>query len=443
MPRCSHCGKVNREGSLFCQDCGHRLEAAAPAAKPAQAAGPVCAACGTVNPPGMNFCKMCGTSLAAKQAAAVASTMMADPSMAPQTNPAAAAAQGKVSCPACGKQTPAGFAFCQHCGQRLQQAAAAPAARPPSGASPVATASTVAAGVSPMINPTPPAGLRPGALPGQERPVTSSRNVSSDDAMAKTMAPSSEMVAQMRAQVSGSRPAAAAAAKVDTLVDETPPPAVMAEKKFGTLVAVNRDGSDGQAMSLTGEAFDIGRSDGRLNFAEDPYLAPRHVRLLPKEGKVIIRPIDQVNGVYLRVHGSCDLNPGDQFLVGKEVIKYEPCANEERELPSLMEHGVRLFGSSPREAWGRLRQISIAGTTRDVWHLTRPELVLGREEGDVTFPDDEFMSRRHAAVKKVGGKAKLEDLNSSNGTFVRVKGDRELAAGDVVRLGDQLMRFEP
>jgi hypothetical protein len=289
-----------------------------------------------------------------------------------------------------------------------------------------------------MISPTPPAGM---PRPAMDKPVTANRNTS-EDAMAKTMAPSSEMAAQMRAQVSASAARAVApAARVDTLVDETP--TVQGARKFGTLVAVNRDGSDGQAVELTGEAFDIGKNEGRLNFDSDPYLAPRHVRLLPQNGKVILRPIDAVNGVYVRVHGSCDLNAGDQFLVGKEVIRYEPCAPEERELAPLFEHGVRLFGSAPREAWGRLRQVSIAGTTRDVWHLTRPELVLGREEGDVTFPDDEFMSRRHAAVKRVGPKARLEDLNSSNGTFLRIKGDRELRAGDVVRLGDQLMRFEP
>ena len=76
-----------------------------------------------------------------------------------------------------------------------------------------------------------------------------------------------------------------------------------------------------------------------------------------------------------------------------------------------------------------LRQLTIAGTARDVWHLTRPELVLGREEGDVTFPDDEFMSRRHAAVKRVGSKARLEDFGSSNGTFVRVRARSRAQAG--------------
>src|SRR4051794_21808369 len=108
MPRCSHCGKLNREGSLFCQDCGHRLEAA-PAQPKAQAGGGrVCGACGTQNPPGMNFCKMCGTSLAQKAptaaagpvgqapAHAVAQTMMADMSPAAPA-PAAASPTGKIN----------------------------------------------------------------------------------------------------------------------------------------------------------------------------------------------------------------------------------------------------------------------------------------------------------------------------------------------------------
>jgi len=52
------------------------------------------------------------------------------------------------------------------------------------------------------------------------------------------------------------------------------------------------------------------------------------------------------------------------------------------------------------------------------------------------------MSRRHAAVRRQGPRAKLEDLNSSNGTFVRVRNDRELKSGDVLRIGDQLLRLE-
>jgi pSer/pThr/pTyr-binding forkhead associated (FHA) protein len=260
-------------------------------------------------------------------------------------------------------------------------------------------------------------------------PVTARTPTANDDAFASTMAPPAAMTPSA---VSAPRPAVQDKKK-DTLVE--PPPAA------GTLVALNRDGSDGEMVRIVGDAFDIGRTEGSLRFADDPYLATRHARLVVQNGKITLRPIDTVNGVYLRITTS-DLQPGDMFLVGKEVLRYEPMSAEERDPPALVEHGVRIFGSAPREAWGRLRQLTVAGTTRDVWHLVRPELVLGREEGDVTFPDDEFMSRRHAAVRRQGPRAKLEDLNSSNGTFVRVRGDRELKSGDVLRLGDQLLRLE-
>src|SRR5439155_10060201 len=104
----------------------------------------------------------------------------------------------------------------------------------------------------------------------------------------------------------------------------------------GTLVSVNRDGSDGSSTPLAGETFDIGRTDGGLKFIEDPYLAPRHARLVIQGSKVILRPLDQVNGVYIRIQGGADLQPGDQFLVGKELLRYEPLAPEERDPPSLV-----------------------------------------------------------------------------------------------------------
>jgi pSer/pThr/pTyr-binding forkhead associated (FHA) protein len=497
MPRCTHCGKVNREGSLFCQDCGHRLEPTAAAPKPAASAGTTCSACGTQNPPGMNFCKMCGTSLAAKAGAAVAvpgpspalgsaATMAVDtsaPAPAPVQaipQPVAAAASApsapKAICPACGKGTPVGFAFCQHCGQRLSASpgAAAPSVR--NAPSPVSAAgsggvsaqpapSAVAAqpmGVNTMgvantvgvVTPTPPAGMpRSGPSPTAPRvaqpangPVSHGDNA--NGAFAQTMAPTPANLDQLRAAVQASQPAAQPAPSFSTeqrpttLPTATAPDLPASPSSHGTLVAVNRDGSDGRAVEMTGDAFDIGRIEGSLNFADDPYLAARHARILWQGGKPILRPLDGVNGVFVRVT-SCELLPGDSFLVGKELLRYEPLAPEERDPPSLVEHGVRIFGSVPREAWGRLRQLTIAGTARDVWHLTRPELVLGREEGDVTFPDDEFMSRRHAAVKRVGNKARLEDLGSSNGTFVRVRGDRELKSGDLIRIGDQLLRYEP
>ena len=37
-----------------------------------------------------------------------------------------------------------------------------------------------------------------------------------------------------------------------------------------------------------------------------------------------------------------------------------------------------------------------------------------------------------------GHRVRLEDLHSSNGTYVRLRGERELQSGDVLRVGDQV-----
>jgi hypothetical protein len=405
------------------------VEEAKPKAATANA-GVVCGACGTQNAPGMNFCKMCGSSLAAPAPAPVA----------------AAEAPGKVNCSSCGKQTPTGFAFCQHCGQRLAAASAVASGTAipvvaPSPMGPKTDSRAVAATMmseAPHIA-TPPAGMPRSSANVPAQPATSAPRASAPapvhDAYAQTVGPGAiaPIVASTLPGDLGSRAASAPMTTVKT----NPVPAIV----FGTLIVVRRDGTDGESVPITEPVFDVGRSLGGLTFSEDVYLAARHMRLSFEGTSPVVRALDDTNGIFVRLRGAVDLSSGDQFLVGKELIRFELVGPEERD-PQVVEHGVRLFGSVGREAWGRLRQITGAGTTRDVWYISRPDLVLGREEGDVTVPDDEFMSRRHAAVRRATPKPKLEDLTSSNGTFIRVRGDHVLRQGDLLRLGDQLLRVE-
>ena len=210
----------------------------------------------------------------------------------------------------------------------------------------------------------------------------------------------------------------------------------------GRLIVLRRDGSDGEAVPLSGELFDIGRSEGQRTFPDDLFMATRHARLVPVAGGVLVRSLDAVNGVFLQLREPWDLQSGDIFYVGRELLRFEQVPADERDPAPVSEHGVRLLGSLQRESWGRLRQLSVAGTTRDVFHMARSEVRIGREEGDIVFPDDEFMSRRHAVLTRHGSRARLEDQHSSNGTYIRLRGERELKSGDVLRVGDQVLRFE-
>jgi hypothetical protein len=65
------------------------------------------------------------------------------------------------------------------------------------------------------------------------------------------------------------------------------------------------------------------------------------------------------------------------------------------------------------------------------------ELVIGRENADLTI-DDAEVSRRHVAVRLQGGQLEVEDLGSANGTFVngsRIEGPVKVGGGAKIRVG--------
>jgi pSer/pThr/pTyr-binding forkhead associated (FHA) protein len=208
-------------------------------------------------------------------------------------------------------------------------------------------------------------------------------------------------------------------------------------------VLVNRDGSDGQKFALSGEYLVVGRVGADIAFEDDRFLARQHARIeRSADGAVKVHPLDTLNGVFRKADAPVDLVDGMIVLVGREVLRFERVDAEEIKVHPLVRHGVALFGSPPREPWGRLVQIVPSGGYRDVRHLASEEIVLGREEGDIVFRDDAFMSRKHAAVTWDGKRAQITDLGSSNGTFVRITGPSALKHGDHVRMGDQLLRIE-
>jgi FHA domain/TIR domain len=78
-------------------------------------------------------------------------------------------------------------------------------------------------------------------------------------------------------------------------------------------------------------------------------------------------------------------------------------------------------------------------------HTVEDGLTLGRTDADVLLPDPQ-VSRRHAVLRLEDGGAVIEDLGSTNGTFVnseQLNGPRRLEVGDVVRLGAVAFRLKP
>jgi pSer/pThr/pTyr-binding forkhead associated (FHA) protein len=78
--------------------------------------------------------------------------------------------------------------------------------------------------------------------------------------------------------------------------------------------------------------------------------------------------------------------------------------------------------------------------------LEGDQIDIGRDSTNEIVINDAEISRRHARLTFQGGKYVLEDLGSTNGTFVngqRLAGPRVLKAGEVVSFGEQIvMVFE-
>ena len=152
--------------------------------------------------------------------------------------------------------------------------------------------------------------------------------------------------------------------------------------------------------------------------------------------------LDGLDGAASRVEPGVKL--GDLLLLGQQVLRYEPLAGTDRSYGHARQGGVLVFGTPEVDRHTRLVRYSTEGVGRDVYYLFRDETILGRENGDIVFTDDPFLSRKHAALRVDGstGLATLQDLGSSNGTALRVRGRVSLRAGDQFRMGRHLFRFE-
>lgn len=365
----------------------------------AEHTGP-CPRCNAVNAPHMRFCNSCGYQLRNEAAAAAnrpapaadraaAAPEPAKPSPNEPASPPVAdseAGQGTV-CWRCYGVGDAGAEFCKFCGARYSDA---PSAR--------------------NVEPSPPRVETPLAAP-----------------IPATGAPIDRQVVE-----AARRPL------------EDPRPRSGDARQLGVLISILKDGTDGRSYTIHDEVTDIGRHEGQVVLKDDPYLSPRHARLTTKNGVAMLRDLDSVNGIYLRLREPVDLADGDMILLGQQVLRFEQLSEMELPLGPATQHGVMVFGTPEVQRIARLVQYTTEGVGRDVHYLYRDETVIGREQGDLVFTDDPFMSRRHAAVTvdRASRRFVLRDLGSSNGTAVRFRGERTLKPGDQFRVGRHLFRFE-
>jgi pSer/pThr/pTyr-binding forkhead associated (FHA) protein len=203
----------------------------------------------------------------------------------------------------------------------------------------------------------------------------------------------------------------------------------------GRMVVVRPDGTEGGSYALSDGENRIGRSTGAL-FEADGYLSPVHAELVLNAAGLVVHDSNSLNGVYVKLSGSEELHDGDVFRIGQELLRFDVIPR-----PQPLEDGTEILGSPNPGYWGRLAVIVGRDQDGSAFPLLGDTILLGRERGDITFPEDGYVSGSHARVESRDGRFYLSDLGSSNGTFVRIRGERAVPSGSLVLMGQQLFRI--
>ncbi len=108
----------------------------------------------------------------------------------------------------------------------------------------------------------------------------------------------------------------------------------------------------------------------------------------------------------------------------------------------MYDNDATMLGSSQPVATLVVRQGAQAGMS---FSITGNQVVLGREEGlDIIMQDPES-SRRHSRISWQGGQYVIEDMGSTNGTFVngvQITTPQLLNPGDSIGIGQTALVFQ-
>jgi hypothetical protein len=207
------------------------------------------------------------------------------------------------------------------------------------------------------------------------------------------------------------------------------------------LVLIKGEGQDGAAFPIGDGDHGAGRLEGGIMFPEDPILSPRHATFFFRDNKLYVRDDASRNGVFVRLRAPKLFGGGAVLLVGEQLLRVDACSAEEAPIPDA--EGSYFYASPHRPSKMALIQLLVGGEVGLVYRARTDVITVGREGNDVNFPEDPFISGRHAQILALDdGRFQVTDLGSKNGTYERIPTLAQLFPGDHVFLGQQLFRVE-
>jgi hypothetical protein len=238
----------------------------------------------------------------------------------------------------------------------------------------------------------------------------------------------------------GARAAAGAEPAPDVspepILEEQPPP-------FSVTVVVEKGNAQGATFALRHIENTLGALGTNIELGDDLFVAPHAATLAFVDDRLVLRDEGSVNGVYVKLRGPAPLEPGDLFVAGEHLLRWDGAVD----LPWGPEGDTPLLGAPrPQAAAFRVVEVLAGGRTGRTCHRSGPSIAVGRSGCEMNFPSDGQLATRHAEIRIAeDGSAQLVDPgHGPAGVFLRVRPRQhvDLSGGDMLRLGDQLLRIE-
>jgi hypothetical protein len=173
-------------------------------------------------------------------------------------------------------------------------------------------------------------------------------------------------------------------------------------------------------------------SSGAVNLPGERFCHPREAELTYRQGRLWLSDLEGGNGVFLRIRTPVELELGDEFLIGDQLLRVDknPVPDDGPDPDPTY------FYSSPK--WPssfRVAQVFEGGAPGACVVARGNTLQIGSVIGDLVFADDPLVDQQHCIIEEQAGTVVLTDLGSRTGVFVRIRGEQELVHGDELLIG--------
>lgn len=197
-------------------------------------------------------------------------------------------------------------------------------------------------------------------------------------------------------------------------------------------------GGRGLIFSSSGAfSISIGRRGCDINFENDRFLSPIHSKIENSIEGLKIIDAGSYNGIFRKVRNSALIKASDVFICGSQILKFMGTISSLS--PYLLPDGTTFYGSFiPDREYGMLQQILGNRKMGDLYLRPLP-ITIGRENGNILFSRDKFLSATHCSISKVESGFQLTDLNSANGVFLKIRGSEMICDEDVFLMGQELI----